>query len=126
KFTFNVAFEKDVNARLTLYHADNQRYSDTKDFYLEPGVFEIKAKDSLYAAEIVKGELNKEYLVFLKFVGIDEMVANGRKIKGTDDADEIAGLKERNKQLFAQFYPKYEAFVKEYPDSYFSIFALNM
>lgn len=126
KFMFQVPFESDVNARLLLEHREKSVVVDTKDCYLEQGVFEIKSKDSLYKAEIVKGDLNKEYHSFLKFVGIEEMVSLNRKTKYTQSADEIERLNGRKKELFTNLYPSYELFVRSHDDSYFSIFALKM
>ncbi|MDR2284305.1 MAG: AhpC/TSA family protein [Sphingobacterium sp.] len=126
KFVFQVPFESDVNARLVLEHSENGVYADTKDCYLEQGVFEIKSTDSLYKAEITKGDLNKDYEGFLKFVGIEEMISLNRKTKYTQSEDEIEKLKERKNEVFANLYPKYEEFARSHDDSYFSIFALKM
>lgn len=126
-FELKVQFSEVMPATLRLVHNEGEKsmVHDTKDFYLEPGVVILQSKDSMVNAVITQGNLNKEYLVFKEAIALGEMSKLARAARLTDDPTLKKTLEEKRESLYSTIGPRYEAYIKAYPDSYFSLLALN-
>lgn len=127
QFKFELRFDDLSPATLRLEHgkSDKSLGFDTKDCFLEPGLFRIESEDSLANAKIVVGDLNKDYLVFRRFTGLEEVQKLSKVSKLIKDEAQLITLRERRAAIFEQLQHKYEAYVGSHPNSYFSLFALG-
>lgn len=127
RFRFQVHFEEFNLMTLRLEHSksDKSVVADTKSCFLEPGLLKIESEDSVANARIITGDMNKEYLVFKHFVGLEEMQKLSKAEKLTKDEAQQKMLQERRNAIFGQLPNKYEAYVGAHPASYFSLLALN-
>ncbi len=127
KFKFNVNVEEAVPATLRLQHLGVKEglVFDTKECFLEPGIVEIVAKDSLMDADIIKGNLSKDYALFREFVGLEETKLLARRAKLTKDEAELKRIQDKRRAIVENLNARYVEFATAYPDSYFSLYALN-
>jgi peroxiredoxin len=127
KFKFELRFDDLSPATLRLEHgkSDKSLGFDTKDCFLEPGLFQIESEDSLANAKIIAGDINKDYVVFRRFIGLEEVKNISKASKLTKDEAQLKMLQERRAAIFEQMQNKYEAYVGSNPNSYFSLFALG-
>lgn len=127
QFKFKVNVEEAVPATLRLEHSGPKEglFFDTKECFLEPGVVEIVAKDSLVNADIKKGSLSKGYALFREFVGLEETKCLARRARLTKDEAELKWIQDRRRAIVDKLNERYVEFVAAYPDSYFSLYALN-
>lgn len=127
KFAFKVDVEEAVPATLRLEHLNGKQAGvfDTKECFLEPGIVEIWAKDSLLNADFVKGSQSKDYALFREFVGLEETKRLAGRVKLTKDEAELKWIQDRRRTLVNNLNERYAEFVTAYPDSYFSVYALN-
>nr|WP_162988981.1 TlpA disulfide reductase family protein [Pedobacter schmidteae] len=127
RFKFQVGFNDFDLATLRLEHSksDKSVVFDSKSCFLEPGLFKIESEDSVANARIISGNLNKEFDVFRRFVGLDEMQKLARAERLTKDQAGQKMLQEKRSVISGQLQDKYEAYIVAHPRSYFSLFALN-
>lgn len=127
KFAFKVDVDEAVPATLRLEHLNGKQTGvfDTKECFLEPGIVEIVAKDSLLNADFVKGSQSKDYVLFREFVGLEETKRLASRAKLTKDEAELNRIQERRRAIVNNLNERYAKFVTAYPDSYFSLYALN-
>lgn len=126
-FQFKVQFSEVMPATLRLVHNEGEKsmVHDSKDFYLEPGTVLLQSKDSMVNAVITQGNLNKEYLIFKETIALGEMSKLARAARATDDPNLKKMLEEKREALYSTIGTRYETYIESYPDSYFSLLALN-
>ncbi|WP_316819205.1 TlpA disulfide reductase family protein [Pedobacter nyackensis] len=127
RFEFQVNFDELVPATLKFDQGKSGKsiISDAKDCFLEPGLLKLESNDSLANARIIKGDINKDYIAFRRFVGMEEAQQLLKAVRATKDEAQLKMLQERRDAVLAQMQNKYEGYVTAHPGSYFSLFALN-
>ena len=101
--------------------------------YLENGTVKLNSPDSLQNSQFVDSPINEEHQAYLEYVGgqIQDLAArmNQKVMQATPeqmkDTTFMAQLNREYTQLLAERSQKQQQYVREHPDSYFSIEALS-
>ncbi|MBB5639196.1 peroxiredoxin [Pedobacter cryoconitis] len=136
-FTFKGKVEGPSMARIIVDHKGEGlrklgRSADNAIVYLEPSTINISAKDSLNTLVVSGSKLNDENANYMKYVAgplaklmaINKEYGDAPEAKQKDEAFNKA-LKERYEKAELEMNILQSAFIKENPDSYFSLLALR-
>ena len=101
--------------------------------YLENGTVKLKSPDSLQNSQFINSPINEEHLAYLDFIGgqIQDLAArmNQKMMQATpeqlNDSAFNAQLNLEYKQLLNERTQKQQQYVRDHPDSYFSVVALS-
>ena len=101
--------------------------------YLENGTVKLNSPDSLQNSQFIDSPINEEHQAYLEYVGgqIQDLAArmNQKVMQATPeqmkDTTFMAQLNREYTQLLAERSQKQQQYVREHPDSYFSIEALS-
>ena len=101
--------------------------------YLENGTVKMKSPDSLQNSQFINSPINEEHLAYLDFIGgqIQDLAArmNQKMMQATpeqlNDSAFNAQLNLEYKQLLNERTQKQQQYVRDHPDSYFSVVALS-
>lgn len=101
--------------------------------YLENGVFELQSADSLQHVAFVKSPINDAHQEYLRYVGgqIQDLAArmNAKVMQASpeqlNDSLFMDGLNKEYRQLLDDRARKQQQYVREHPDSYFSVVAIS-
>lgn len=101
--------------------------------YLENGTVKLKSPDSLQNSHFIDSPINDEHLAYLDFIGgqIQDLAArmNQKMMQATpeqlNDTAFTAQLNREYRQLLDERTQKQQQYVREHPDSYFSVEALS-
>lgn len=100
--------------------------------YLEPGQFNVTAKDSIKYAEIKGSKLNEEYHAYLKYIAtpraavadvLRKFVYASAEKKQDDDFNFL--IETEYDMSFSKLKSRQLIYIKSHPDSYFSLVALT-
>ena len=101
--------------------------------YLENGTVKMKSPDSLQNSQFVNSPINEAHLAYLDFIGgqIQDLAArmNEKVMQATpeqqNDSAFNAQLNQEYRQLLDERTQKQQQYVRDHPDSYFSVVALS-
>ena len=101
--------------------------------YLENGTVKLKSPDSLQNSQFIDSPINDEHLAYLDFIGgqIQDLAArmNQKMMEATpeqlNDTTFTAQLNREYRQLLDERTQKQQQYVREHPNSYFSVVALS-
>jgi len=101
--------------------------------YLENGVIELQSADSLQHVAFVKSPINDAHQEYLRYVGgqIQDLAArmNAKVMQASpeqlNDSLFMDGLNKEYRQLLDDRARKQQQYVREHPDSYFSVVAIS-
>lgn len=101
--------------------------------YLENGVIKLQSPDSLQNVTFVKSPINDAHQEYLRYVGgqIQDLAArmNAKVMQASpeqlNDSIFMDGLNKEYKQLLNDRTQKQQQYVREHPDSYFSVVAIS-
>ena len=101
--------------------------------YLENGTVKMKSPDSLQNSQFINSPINEEHLAYLDFIGgqIQDLAArmNQKMMQATpeqlNDSAFNAQLNLEYRQLLDERTQKQQQYVRDHPDSYFSVVALS-
>ena len=101
--------------------------------YLDNGTVKMKSPDSLQNSQFVNSPINEAHLAYLDFIGgqIQDLAArmNQKMMQATpvqlNDTAFTAQLNREYRQLLEERSQKQQQYVRDHPDSYFSVVALS-
>lgn len=101
--------------------------------YLENGVVELQSADSLQHSTFVKSPINDAHQEYLRYIGgqIQDLAArmNAKVMQASpdqlNDSVFMDGLNREYRQLLDERTQKQQQYVREHPDSYFSVVAIS-
>ena len=101
--------------------------------YLDNGTVKMKSPDSLQNSRFIDSPINEEHLAYLDFIGgqIQDLAArmNQKMMQATpvqlNDTAFTAQLNREYRQLLDERSQKQQQYVRDHPDSYFSVVALS-
>jgi peroxiredoxin len=138
KFAFTGAISEPAPTRLILDYAGEgmgraAQAGHILYLYLENGTVKLKSPDSLHNSQFINSPINDEYLAYLDYVGgqIQDLAArmNQKVMRATpeqlNDTAFMGQLNREYRQMLEERALKQQQYVREHPDSYFSIVALS-
>jgi thiol-disulfide isomerase/thioredoxin len=136
KFSFNFDLKEPSVAVLLLQHQGNalkdQGPKDVYRLFIEPGAATLKAKDSISQAQLDGLNIFKEDIAYktalkaseTKLIAINKEFASLSPEKQAK-ADVVENFQERYESILEERKAQIIAFIKDNPQSYVSLFALN-
>jgi len=137
-FTFQGEINEPAPARLILdYTGDGMvpaaQAGNILYLYLESGTIELSSPDSLQHVKFINSPINDEHQLYLDYIGgqIQDLAARmNKKVQQAtpeqlNDTAFFAQLNKEYAQLLEERSQKQQEYVREHPDSYFSIEALS-
>lgn len=138
KFSFTGDIGEPAAARLILDYTGEgmgqaAQAGHIRYLYLENGVVELQSADSLQNATFVKSPINDAHQEYLRFIGgeIQDLAArmNAKVMQASpeqlNDSIFMDGLNREYRQLLDERARKQQQYVREHPDSYFSVVAIS-
>jgi len=134
-FSFNGNVTEPIRARLILDHGQgltNSSASDLLVFYLENSTIKIVSKDSVKNAHFEGSKLNSDYAVYLKKISVPLNLIKMINAENNSASDEERADVEYRNRMQARFKEADSSikdlqilFIKENPNSFYSIVALS-
>ncbi|MGV3766835.1 MAG: redoxin domain-containing protein [Chitinophagaceae bacterium] len=101
------------------------RNRDLKEVWLEEGMIVLEAKDSIKNARFLQGNINKEYVRYSKIWISEDVSKLNAQLRSTTDEEQKKAIQERIHLAMEGRRNAQLEYVKNNPNSYFSLFTIR-